>query len=115
MKNIDMLKQLKKEMATQIKETRYQYKLAQKTNVYNVYIELLRKLLGLQFEYRHHHIAYCELRGKDRKQIENKNRKYNEPSEAYIKQIKEKFAWTQEEIDIYNERKNNEKAICVNS
>jgi hypothetical protein len=84
MRNIQLLKQFVKDTASQIRAI---------------------KLLKLQYEYRHHHIAYCELRGRTRLQIEPKTREHNEPNENYIKQIKEKYAWTIEEIEAYKERK----------
>ena len=41
----------------------------------------------LRVEYRHHHIAYCELRGTPRERIE---RKYHEaPYEKWIQRVKD--------------------------
>ncbi len=119
MRNIDILKQLLKDTASQIRKVRAEFKNAQRNDIYNSntgykYIELQHQLLKLQYEYRHHHIAYCELRGRTRSQIEPKIREHNEPNESYIKQIKEKYAWTPEEIQAYEERKN-AKALCLNS
>jgi hypothetical protein len=54
-------------------------------------------------DYRHHHIAYCELRGRTRDQIE-KPREDNKPNEYEINRIKTLYAWTPEEIAKYNER-----------
>jgi hypothetical protein len=42
-------------------------------------------------EYRHWHIAYCLLRGKTYKQIENKVAKGNEPQMSYVEMIKERY------------------------
>lgn len=113
MRNIDTLKQLIKDSASQIRKLRFQYKEAQRNGLITVSNGLLFQLHKLQYEYRHHHISYCELRGKVRSQIEPKIREHNEPNEAYIGQIKEKFAWTPEEIKAYGERKN-AKALCLN-
>jgi len=44
----------------------------------------------LQREYRHKHIAYSELRGKTRAQIENP-RQGNEPNETLIQSIKDEY------------------------
>jgi len=115
MRNIDILKQFNKDTASQIRKIRSQYKEAQRSGGYiSVSNGFLFQLLKLQYDYRHHHIAYCELRGKTRLEIESKIREHNEPNEEYIKQIKEKYAWTPEEIQAYEERKN-EKALCLNS
>ena len=111
MRNIDILKQLLKDTASQIRETRKQFKEAQRTGGS---CEFHWQLLKLQYDYRHHHIAYCELRGRTRLQIEPKIREHNEPNETYIQQIKEKYAWTIEEIEAYKER-TDAKALCLNS
>jgi len=50
----------------------------------------------LKREFRHHHIAYCEMRGRTRLQIELPSED-NKPSEDYITKIKEE--WMEEEID----------------
>jgi len=44
---------------------------------------------GLKYEIRHHHIAYCELRGTERERIERKCLIH--PSESYITKIKDKY------------------------
>ena len=56
--------------------------------------------------FRHNHIAYCELRGRTRSQIEVP-RDGNEPSESLIEKIKNEWnkkiiAWKEE----------NEKTLC---
>lgn len=113
MRKIDKLKQYLKTTATQIRQTREQYKQAQRANLIQTANKLLRQLQTLQYEYRHHHIAYCELRGKTREQIEAKTRDNNRANETYIKQLKKEYAWMQEEIDIYNGRKEHYEAICA--
>ena len=52
-------------------------------------------LVDMKYEYRHHHIAYCELRGKTRDQIE-KSKKL--ACEHYINTLKTKYALEIEEI-----------------
>ena len=42
---------------------------------------------GLSWEFRHHHIAYCELRGRTRDQIEIPGEK-NLPNNNYVNEIK---------------------------
>ena len=55
-------------------------------------------------EFRHYHIAYCEFRGKTRKQIENKVSEvtllYYNTKEEYIKEIKEKMTHDMEELKL---------------
>jgi hypothetical protein len=114
MRNIDILKQFLKDSAKQIREVRIQYKKAQRSGTIAEANGFLFTLLSLQYEYRHHHIVYCELRGKTREQIEPKVRKYHEANEFHIGKLKEKYAWTPEEIKAYEER-NNAKALCANS
>lgn len=46
---------------------------------------------NLSSVYRHKHIAYCLLRGRTMQQIENKNRKNNEPSQYEIKKYMELY------------------------
>ena len=108
MRNIDRLKIYIKETATKIRKTRAHYKEAQRdgqTNIANIANKLLRELHGLQYEYRHHHIAYCELRGRTREEIERKVRDDNHPNETYINNILDAYAWTHEEIESYMARK----------
>jgi len=102
MRNIDILKESLKKTAREIRGTRYQYREAQRNR--KISYKLLRQLEALQYEFRHHHIAYCELRGRTRDEIEHPNDNHY-PNERYIEQIKEKFAWSEEEIATYEERK----------
>lgn len=115
-RNIDKLKAKKEELAAAIRKTRPEHKEAQRGNGTQPSWSLGAKLKRLQYEYRHHHIAHCELRGRTRKEIENKNRDDNHPNEAYIQCLKDQYAWTPEEITAYTERRaRHEKAICANS
>jgi len=50
----------------------------------------LWSLYKLRTEFRHNHIAYCEVRGKTRKQIEIP-REDNQPNEDKINKIKEEI------------------------
>lgn len=61
----------------------------------------------LKRKFRHLHIAYCEIRGRERSQIE-KPKENNLPDESYILKLKKEI---QEKL----EREQNELAICVNS
>lgn len=58
------------------------------------------------YEYRNTHIAYCELRGRTRDQIE-KPREGNNPNEAMIKRIKGVYT-----KKIEDWRYQNEETVC---
>jgi hypothetical protein len=58
------------------------------------------------YTFRHNHIAYCEIRGRERSQIENP-REGNEPSEDLIQRTKD--AWL---LKITAWREANEKTLC---
>ena len=113
MRNIDKLKKYLKETAAQIRTTRYQYKEAQRTGArISIIWNLIVQLDKLRRDYRHHHIAYCELRGRQRDQIEQTHRKDTlRPNENEIQRIKKEYAWTPEEIEVYLERIEKRKAI----
>jgi hypothetical protein len=77
--------------ATEIRETRKLHKENQRSRNDN---RLNCKLWNASNDYRHHHIAYSELRGKSREQIE-RPRENNLPSEDWIQDIKKKY-WDEE-------------------
>lgn len=79
------LKRWLKDTGKTIRETRIQYKNAQREH--KGYNTLLRTLKRLTWEYRHKHIAYSELRGRTRDQIEQPNDD-NYPNELMIEKIK---------------------------
>jgi Tfp pilus assembly protein PilN len=82
------LKDLVKNQACKIKKTRQEVKERQRGRKYagngQAQLQLLR------WENRHHHIAYSELRGKERVDIETP-RDDNLPDENYIRSIKEAY------------------------
>lgn len=83
------LKNYLKELAVEIREYKEKHKEIQRQNGGggSGYIgDLYRR----QYLYRHHHIAYSELRGRTRDQIE-RPKEDNKPNEKVIAQIKEKF------------------------
>lgn len=49
-------------------------------------------LIGLKHKYRHHHIAYCLLRGRKYEEIERHCRDDNQPDFDYIDKIKAAYA-----------------------
>lgn len=79
-----------KEIASQIKEKK---KLRKSSSTGYV-----MGLDSLRCDFRHKHIAYCQLRGRERDQIE-KPGKYNKPNESRIDKIMaEKLALYVEEV-----------------
>lgn len=101
MKNIDKLKLYLKETATKIRQLKAAIPELQRAG--KAYWREQGSLASAKYEYRHHHIAYCELRGRTRDEIESP-RDGNEPNESHINRIKEQYAWTPEEIEAYTER-----------
>jgi len=81
------LKQWLKDEGLRIKEIRNKHKNNQRLNNDN---GLMCKLFMAARDYRHHHIAYSELRGHIRSEIENP-RDNNLPNEDLILSIKEKY------------------------
>ena len=82
------LKALIKGQAKEIKDSRRQTKERQKAHKYAGHLQSL--LVDLKRDARHHLIAYAELKGKTRDQIE-KPRNGNAPDEFAIARIKEAF------------------------
>ena len=109
MKNILRLKNELKTKAQIIREARAKLKTSQRKGSYTGSQQW--GLETLKSDYRHQHIAYCELRGKTREQIEKYHRDDNAPNETVIAQIKETYAWTPEEIEAYEARKNQNEDV----
>jgi cobyrinic acid a,c-diamide synthase len=117
MRNIDILKQLLKDKAGYIKTQRLQASSLKNSGHGPQAHEIHMSTLPYSLEYRIHHIAYCELRGRRREQIEvpHEINALNSYQESLIEQIKTQYAWTQEEINEYNERKEKREALCASS
>ena len=79
---------------TEIRETKKVLKESQRKNGAAWKWQL--KVLNMSRDYRHHHIAYSELKGRTREQIENP-REDNLPNEDYIREIKEKY-WDEPQV-----------------
>lgn len=90
MRKIDELKVLLKSQAEKIKKSRIELKNKQRAG--EVCWRLQWDLKDYAFEFRHHHIAYCELRGRTRDQIE-KPKEGHEACENTINNLKIKYAW----------------------
>jgi len=103
MRNIDKLKSWLKEEAVQIRKLKIATKNAQREGKREA-SSLQCRLHYKRQDYRHHHIAYCELLGRTRDQIEPYYRPENPPNEHQIRKIKEEYAWSPEEIEAYKER-----------
>jgi len=104
MKNIQKLKKELKTKAQIIRETRARLKEEQRNGSGFKAGTIQCGILSLKRDYSHHHIAYCELRGRTRDEIERQNHEGNRPNEDTIRSIKEEYAWTPEEIEAYNMR-----------
>ena len=94
----------------EIRELKEETKNAQRSG--KGYASLQSKLHYKRQNFRHHHIACCELFGRSREEIETP-RKDNYPNEYAIQSAKERYAWSPEAIKAYKER--NEKALCLDS
>ena len=111
MSKIKELKSLLKDKAEHIKNQRSQARLLKSNGngqgAHSIHISLIPK----SYDYRNHHIAYCELRGKSRDQIEKPHN--NPPNEYKINKIKEEYAWSTEEIERFNQRKTKHENVCI--
>jgi len=92
------LKNLLKEKALEIRTTRQDYKQAQRDFEWSKSNSLLGDMEDLVHLYRSHHIAYSEMRGRTRDQIETP-REGNEPDEIWIENIKAEYTEPVEEVD----------------
>lgn len=65
---------------------------------------------GQEYHLRCMYMAYGLLRGKAQEQIENKVKPGNELSlDGLVKDYMDKYAWSEEDVQIYNERINYKK------
>ena len=92
-KRLELKQWLKKE-GLRIKETRIKHKNNQRSKNNN---DLMCYLFSMSRDYRHYHIAYSELRGHTRSEIENP-RDNNLPNEDWISSIKKKYYDEQETL-----------------
>jgi hypothetical protein len=89
------LKELLKSKAVVIKQAKIALKNAAKAG--ESYGAFQYKVLEEKREFRHHLIAYCEMKGMARERIE-KPAENNLPNEAYIAKIKEQYTPKLEEV-----------------
>lgn len=93
MRKIDELKLRRKELACAIKSKKAELRLAGKNRISVCDASRMRTdLLYMKLESRALHIAYCELRGRRRDEIE-KPREGNAPNEYMIQNLKNQYAW----------------------
>jgi hypothetical protein len=83
------LKNYLKELAVEIREYKDKHKEVQRQNKGGG-SKYIGEIYHRQYLYRHHHIAYSELRGKTREQIE-KPKENNKPNEKVIEKIKKDY------------------------
>jgi hypothetical protein len=81
------LKDMMKKEAKELREMKIELKEAQRagrpSNMYGVQLA--------QWDYRHKHIAYCLLKGRQLNEIEQKNREGNEPNLDLVDKYKRQF------------------------
>lgn len=101
--NMSELKSWLKKTAEQIKAQKKEYKQKQRENT-DTWQDRV-SLKNIRRKYRHYHIAYSQLRGKTRDQIERTVREGNEPDEDMIQAIVDAITQDQES--------NNEQVVCA--
>lgn len=98
MKGLQELKQYQKDLAQAIRTSNNgNYEGETPYNKFCKKYELKFIPGGMSYEFRHNHIAYCELRGRTRDQIE-KPAENNLPNETYIEKIKQRWLEKNDEI-----------------
>lgn len=95
MKKYSDLKQQLKDWAKQIRFYKDHRKLDKREDYDLSYLEY--EILKLKWEFRHNHIAYCELRGREYNEIENPA-PGNEPDRKFID--KQKQYWRERNEDV---------------
>jgi hypothetical protein len=100
MRKIDELKIKCKGIAAEIRSAKAELKDFQKDKqcLSGACSWKMSKLHYTQLSFRCYHIAYCELRGKTREQIEPKVKEFNAPDQNLIDKIKADYAWETKEI-----------------
>ena len=88
-KPIWLLKEYLKDTAIKLREAKNAIKESQRKGGVPKY-ELYGNVFTLRHAFRHHHIAYCEIRGKSRKVIENPAPTHL-PNEKLISEIKQQY------------------------
>ena len=89
MKRSELFQKVREEMKSEAREIRA-FKLMRKQEARGdtPLWQIESKILALRSQFRHKHIAICELRGTPRELIEHPNL-HNEPSEVAIKSFKD--------------------------
>jgi len=64
---------------------------------------LVPGLYSDQYVYRHKHIVYCMLHGRDLSEIENHNRPGNEPSKHLLETYRKEYALTDTQGEVQDE------------
>ena len=92
MKKIYELKQVLKEKAANLKDAKKRLKEEQRNGSGYKASLMQAGLVSLKRDYRHHHVAYCELRGRTREQIEKPRPTTEALSEYQLDAIKAEYA-----------------------
>lgn len=93
------IKERQKERAIKIRELKKSRKLDANGNRVRPLDVIQLDIDKLKYEFRHTHIAYCEIRGRKREQIE-RPAENNLPNESYIEKIKKEIL---KQIEEYKE------------
>lgn len=93
------MKDALKERAIEIRTLRAELKELQRSNDPKSGNLQFKLDLVLSPDYRHMHIAYCELRGTPYERIEPKVREGNEPSRRKVESFKEQYIKEKETIN----------------
>jgi hypothetical protein len=125
MRNIDKLKNVLKELATEIRVAKQERKSVhfkgertiKSTNQWMSDAECAyHRVIALKDEIRHYHVAYCMLRGKELEQIEP-NTKPSDMKDGLsmnrVERIMDEYAWSEAETEAYLERQAKRKALEV--
>lgn len=83
------LKSSLKQVAQELKQSKKDFKQAQRDGDFPKQWKLDSSIKTNKFFYRHTHIAYCLLKGKNYEQIESRVREGNEPNWSIIKGIQD--------------------------
>ena len=90
---LGIVKEENKKLAREIKEGKRALRILKDAGEGSTskYKKIYFHLMDLGSEYRHRHIAYCLLRGREYEEIERKCRDDNKPNFKYIEELKERF------------------------
>ena len=111
MKSIKEFKEEQKKGAEEIREYRLEVKKAQREHRFGHNDPDPWTLYTKSQKWRHHHIAYCMLRGKTYEQVEQKVRDGNEPDMGLVESIMSNYS--PPEVDHAEGDRGQTEAVCA--